>query len=474
MIMNRLKWSTLGEVLNKFLMPILFIFYAFYLTPTEIGFITLNLMFISIAVLIFEGLTSSPYIYDKLDKIKVATITTVNLAIAIIISILYIWWLVRYDNTNLYFNHTWQKCIVVMIFPFLAINNAAIAKMRKSLNFKLLFKCRFISVFSVVVASIIFLVIKPEAVNILMSLTLGQILLSLYLILKYNVEIDFYITIKKIKNILRFGAWVGATAIIGWGHSWLDGLLVYGFLSETELGFYRIANQISNLPFILLLTPILPFLYSHFSQIQFSQKELKYVVERLSIFALNGSLVCICIGALLCILSEHVLSSDWSGVSVIAILALPKFFLNWLVGFHFELLRSQGFPKVEFYGYAFSLFFITIIHYIGLSISFDYFLYSRILGSIVIFFTVLFFVKVTLQIELITLLKNFFYAPLIILILILFSIFSINIIDHFSLLRIVLFVLTLLSLTIILGLKTYKSLENLLKLAGSKAIKGHQ
>lgn len=180
-------------------------------------------------------------------------------------------------------------------------------------------------------------------------------------------------------EMFLFSRWVIISAILGWFFLWFDTLVVGHFFSTSEIGIYRVANQIPTLIFSFFFGFASPVLYSKFSSINSDSSLVKS--HLLTLFKLN-SVVALSLGVLMTGLAgefENILGIKWNGIGIIVTLISMKEAVLYVFVYYQEAVRAIGKPKLETLSAAISVAIHAIVLPISASYGFDAFIYGRAL-----------------------------------------------------------------------------------------------
>jgi O-antigen/teichoic acid export membrane protein len=391
-----LKWSFFSELVSKSIQPVIFIFLARLLTPTDFGVMTAAIMIIAFSQIFWEAGMGKAVIQLR-NEIEIASNTAfwINMILATIIAIL----LFLFSNqiANVFFQDLRvAKVLKVMTLQLFlgALTSIHTALLQKEMLFKRLFLVRLISVILPGIASI------PLALNgwgywalVAGSLT-SQLIQTIILWIIADWKPKFEFSYKIAYKLLVFGGWVALTGLLTWSWTWLDNMLVGYSFGLKEVGLFRMGNQIPLLIFGLLFSFASPVLYSRFSNTSINLEQVKADLKRIYLLIPAISFpIAILIIYNSNFIEKQILGPKWNGSGYIISAIAVKEAVLWLFAYNIEACRSIGKPHIE----TFVSFMSLIINILVLSLiskyGFEVFVYGRayIVGllSFILHFSVL-------------------------------------------------------------------------------------
>ncbi len=261
------------------------------------------------------------------------------------------------------------------------------ALLQKNMGFKRLFWVRFATVGLPGLASI------PLAWNglgywaLVIGVLLGQVgqVILLWSLSAWRPRMSFNISVAK--EMMGFGAWVGASGLLAWFYVWADSLIVGMYLGSHDLGIFRMGNQFVLMLFAVVVGPILPVLYSHFTKMDGDKLKLSKSLNKATRVV---TLIALPIAFLVFSLSEPigslVFGEKWNGVSlVVGVMALSNGF-SWVCSLNNEAYRAQGKPSYETFILAAPIPIYLLVYIWAINIGFDEFVWARFIISLLVGF----------------------------------------------------------------------------------------
>ncbi|MDH7944941.1 lipopolysaccharide biosynthesis protein [Pseudohongiella sp. SYSU M77423] len=397
------KWSILSEVSAKLVQPVVYLILANILVPEDFGVMTAAMMVVAFSQIFWEAGMGKALIQRQTHIEEAANfVFWANLAVGILIA----GCLYQFASSiaiSLFQDDRVIAVIQVMSLHVLlgAASSVQTALLRKSMEFKKLFWVRLLTVSAPGFASI------PLALNgwgywaLVAGALAGQILELLVL---WRVS-PWRPTLEVAKSVSiqmgKFGGWVTLTGFLSWFYVWADTLVVGKFMGLSDLGLYRIGQQLTGIAFSLIFTSIIPVIYSHFSIHQNNRVRLQLETQQ----AIElGIWVAVPIGVVLYAHShqlEHALfGPEWIGLAtVIGLMSIRQAFAS-VTFINGEAYRAIGKPQYETIVLALSLIFYVPVYWYLAQIDMRTFLFGRIGLVIVSMIAHLYLISIFLKVNL--------------------------------------------------------------------------
>lgn len=361
-----LKWSFLAELAAKVIQPTVFIVLARLLTPEDFGVMSAALMVISFSQIFWEAGMNKAIIQRQTNIENAANAAFwINIGLGTVIAGLLF---IVADPVALTFFHDERVAVVLQIMTvhvFLgAISATHTALLQKDMSFKTLFWVRFATAGLPGLASI------PLAWNgmgywaLLIGTLIGQVaqVVLLWQLSHWHPKCSFPFAVAK--EMGHFGAWVGASGLLGWFYVWADSLIVGMYFGSHELGLYRTGNQFASMTFTMLFGPIIPVLYSHLSR---TPQKTETITQAAETTLKVITLIAIPLGVIAYTLSGPIsnllFEEKWHGIQqVIGVMSLANG-LAWIAGMNGEFYRAINKPKYETIVMAIAIFAYIPIYF---------------------------------------------------------------------------------------------------------------
>lgn len=348
------KWSTLGEVVAKLVLPISSMVLARLLTPDAFGIVTTLAMIISFAE-IFTDAGFQKYLiqHEFKDNIDFDESTNVAFWSNLLMSLL-IWCIIAIFSAplaSLVGNPGMGYVLVIacVSIPLAAFSSIQMALFKRNLDFKTLSNVRIIS------ALIPLIVTVPLAylLHSYWALVIGTISVNLVnaVLLMYFSKWKprrFYSWVK-LKEMFSFTVWSMVESISIWLTGYVDVFIVGTMLSQYYLGLYKTSSTLVGQIMGLITAITTPILFSALSRLQNDEKQFQRLFFRFQ--KLVGLLV-IPIGMGIFLFSDiatkMILGGQWSeAAGFVGLWGLTSAITIVLSHYSSEVYRAKGRPKLS-------------------------------------------------------------------------------------------------------------------------------
>ncbi len=353
-IVKATKWSAVTEIIAKLITPIISMILARLLTPEAFGVVTTMTMIITFAEL-FTDAGFQKYLVQHEFKDDVDREQSTNVAFwSNFILSMFIWGIIAIfaeplaalvGNPGL--GHV--LIIACVAIPLAAFSSIQMALYRRDLDFKTLFKVRFVSILIPLVVTI------PLALwlrsywalifgHIAQNIT-NAVLLTVFS--KWKPKLFYSFT--KLKEMLSFTIWSLFEAISIWLTGYVDVFIVGTMLSQHYLGLYKTSSMLVGQIMGLITATTTPVLFSSLSRLQDDDKEFKRLFFKFQKFV---GLLVIPTGIIIFCFSdfftEILLGYQWMEASgFIGLWGLTSSITIVLSHYSSEVYRAKGRPKLS-------------------------------------------------------------------------------------------------------------------------------
>lgn len=379
---HAIKWSFLAEVASKAITPLIFVVLARLLTPEDYGVVAAATMVISFSQVFWEAGMSKAIIQYQGERDAAANSAFwVNNLLGVAVASLLV------ATSSLIAESVFQDSRVTAVLQVMsiqvvlgAVTSVPTALLQKDMRFKRLFLVRVLTVSAPGLLSIPLAWHGMGYWALVAGMLIGQAVQVVVLWRASAWRPAFVFDFAVASRLAKFGAWVAASGLLSWFYLWADSLVVGVFLGSHDLGLYRTGNTLVIMVYAVLLGPMLPVLYSHFSQNQGNRDLVRDVLQRATRFI---SFVAIPIAFLLYAFAQpigwFVFGERWQGIEVvIAIMALAHG-LSCTVGANGEAYRAIGRPDYETKIMALSLLMYGCAYWLSVQQGFETFLWTRLI-----------------------------------------------------------------------------------------------
>lgn len=345
-----LKWSFLGELASKAVTPVVFVVLARLLTPEDYGVVAAATMVISFSQIFWEAGMGKSIIQYQGDRTVAANAAFwINNALGLIVAGALV------ASSGLIADRIFHDPRVAPVLQVMALQvllsasvSIHIALLQKDLNFKHLFWVRLATVAIPGLASIPLALYGMGYWALVVGTLTGQVFQVALLWKTSTWRPRFEFDRRVAVELVRFGGWVAATALLAWFYLWADSLIVGIYLGSHELGLYRTGNAFVLMIFGILFSPLMPVFYSYLSQVSSTPLRAENIFKNIMRMM---AFISVPLGCVLCILSQQigarVFGSNWEGIwLVLAIMSIAQS-LAWCVYPFVEYYRGMGRPDLE-------------------------------------------------------------------------------------------------------------------------------
>lgn len=385
-IINATKWSTITELIAKFIVPITNMILARVLVPEAFGVVATVTMIISF-VDMFTDAGFQKYIiqHNFKDDIEKNNFTNVAFWSNLIISII-LWFIIIIFSKNIAImvgNSGLENVISIACIqlPLTSFSSLQIAIYRRSFDFKTLFLVRLIGIIIPFFVTIPLALLGFEYWALIFGSIIGTLINAIVLTVKSKWRPQLFYSFNILKEMISFSFWSLIESISIWLTIWIDNFIIGSTLSSYYLGIYKTSSTTVNTIFALVTATTTPILFSALSRVQndkykfnhlfFSmQKVVAYLVLPMSvgIFLYSDLIVKILLG------------SKWGEASyVMGVWALTSGIVIVLGHYSSEVYRAKGKPKLSFIAQLLHLVVLVPVCIIASKYSFDVFVTARAL-----------------------------------------------------------------------------------------------
>jgi PST family polysaccharide transporter len=377
---HALKWSVLGELGARVLGPLTFVVLARVLLPVDFGVVAAATVVVSLAQVLCElGLAKA--LVQRNDRLPEAAVTAfwMNAAFGLLMTALA--WVLAPAIAR-FFGDSQISVALRALSPVMllsALTAVPMALLQREFRFKTLFWSRLTGAALPPMAGIPLALAGGGFWALVVGTLVGQIAQAVVLWTAGGWRPTLTFDRALAAELLRFSRWVLLAALLGWGYTWLDAVIVGRYLGAHEMGLYRTGGALVTLVFGLVFAPILPVLYSLFSRSQHNLPLLRsslLVVVRLSTLVVLP--VAMLAYALRDVLASVLLGDRWHEAGqVIAVLAMAQG-IAWLVAFNGELYRAVGRPLAEVVATGPMLLVYAVVYLLAVRHGLETFLWWRL------------------------------------------------------------------------------------------------
>ena len=414
-ILNATKWSMMAEVAAKLISPIINIVLARLLLPEDFGAVATITMVISFAE-IFSDAGFQKYVvqhkfseqsdFDK--SVNVAFWSNLILSV-LIVAVIFLFQKPLAQAVGSPELHTGMVAASLSIV-FVGFSSVQTAVYRRNLDFKTLFHVR------MVVSLIPLLITVPLALLFknYWALVIGGIskdfVCAVILTIKSSWKPRFYYSFDKLKEMLSFSLWTLFETMAIWLTSNIGIFIIGRSLSSYYLGLYKTSMTTVNSYMSIILSAVVPVLFSALSRYQDDDETFKttfYTFQKsVAIFLLPMGVGIFFFRDLIVTI---LLGSAWSEAADFVGLWGVVYATSVVLGnLYSEVYRSKGKPKISLLIQLVHMFFLIPVLLLSVSYGFKVVFISRSAVIIQYIITTMLVAQCLFGIRITTTLKNIF------------------------------------------------------------------
>ena len=390
-IVSATKWSATAELVAKLISPVTNIILARLLTPEMFGVVVTVTLVVSFAD-IFSDAGFQRYIVqhnfnDEKDKFKTSNVAfTVHLLISI-----FLWafiFVFRTPIAKLIGSPGSELAIVIscVSLPIAALSTVQMALFRRDLDYKRLFKIRFLGVITPLIVTVPLAYIYHSYWALIIGTIASNIVTTISLTIYSKWKPQFCIDRKVLQEMMSFSLWSLTESILTWLTSYIDIMILSNVLTIHYIGVYKTAMVTSNQILSLVTATTTTVLFSSLSRVQDNEKELQNIFfsyQRL----VSYIVVPLGVGLYLFrdVVSSILLGSQWGeATNFIGLWGIVGGFYILLGSYASELYRATGKPKISAIAQAIYIVVIVVLLRYFINSSFET-LYTMRTASRVLF-----------------------------------------------------------------------------------------
>jgi O-antigen/teichoic acid export membrane protein len=234
--------------------------YSYYLSPEKYGAYALVISYVTIAVVVLPlnvHASVSRFFYEDTLNIKIFMSTTLSLTLLIyLLSLIVIFYIdINLINGVLGFDFDIFG-IPVLVLVFLRIlfdvYKQTLIPQRKSKEYSLLMFLKTVMSLFLVIGG--FILIEPNPINMIYSIIIAELLISVYIMIKLKVYFPLSININSSKYIVNYSVFLMPYVLSTVLMSQIDTIMLAKYNSTREVGIYNVAFVLSLVPLMLFTT----------------------------------------------------------------------------------------------------------------------------------------------------------------------------------------------------------------------------
>ena len=345
------KWSGITTIISRLIAPLTSMVLARLLTPEAFGVVTTLTMIISFAEL-FTDAGFQKYLVQHEFKDEKDKDDSTNVAFwSNFVMSLIIWGVIIIfsDPLAAMVGNPGLGNVACVSIPVAAFSSIQMALYRRDLNFKTLFKVKFISLMVPLMITIP-LAVWLRSYWALVFGTIAQHVVNAFILTLYSPwKPRFFYSFDILKEMLSFTIWSLAEALSIWLTMYVDVFIVGTMLNQHYLGLYKTSTTVVQQIMTLVTTATTPVLFSALSRLQDNDKEFQQFFFKFQ--KLVGLLVMPLGFGIFCyrdLLTSIILGNQWGeAVGFIGLWGLVSAITIVLSYYSSELYRAKGRPKLS-------------------------------------------------------------------------------------------------------------------------------
>lgn len=344
-----LKWSSISEIVAKFVTPLINMILARILAPEAFGVIaTINMVITLAEVFTESGFQKFLIQYNFDSKEKEHQYMSVafwsNLCFSITVWLLLI--IFRDPVASLAGNADlgFPLAMAGMAIPLHGAIGIQNCQLKKSLDFKSLFWVRMISSFTPLAVTLPLALIGFDYWSLIIGNIAGIVVRSVILSILGKFKPAFFFSFGILKHMFGVGIWTLLDGIAVWATTWIDTLLIAHYLDDYYLGLYKNSSSTITMLLSMITAALAPVLFSALSKLQDNKEEFNGMllsVQR----TLSTFLVPMAMGIWLYrgLATDILFGDQWTeAADIIGIMAITTALRTIFVSIYGDVFRAKG------------------------------------------------------------------------------------------------------------------------------------
>lgn len=354
-ISKSMKWSTLGEVLAKIMVPVANMVLARLLMPEDFGILASINMIITFVDL-FTDSGFAKYIIQSDFSSEKELYQYVNVAFWSNFTLSFVMWLVvvvfRDSIASIVGNPGYGNVIAVASFQLFLTSFSSIqtALFKRFFDFRTLFVSRIAAAAVPLCITIPLAFLTRNYWSLVIGSLASALIIAIILTIKSKWKPALYYNIAQLKKMLSFSIWSLAEAAAYWLTNWIDIFIIGAAFSAYYLGIYKNSLNMVNSIMALVKASVIPVLFASLSRLKSNQEEFSDVyfsIQRLASYLLIPMGVGLYVFRLFA--TTLLFGSKWAEAStIVGIWSLSSVFMILYSSFNGEAYKARGIPKILF------------------------------------------------------------------------------------------------------------------------------
>lgn len=343
------KWSSITELLSKIINPVINMLLARILAPEVFGILATVTMVISFAEVFVESgfqkfLIQHDFITEQSEQEFMSVAFWANLIFSCIIwggVIVFCQPLASIAGNSGLGIPIAIAGVTIPLYGVIGIQNC---RLKKSLEFKVLFYVRIASAFVPLVVTLPLALFGFDYWSLIIGNITGVCVQSILLMVFGRFKPLKFFRLYYLKYMLGFGVWTLLDGIVVWATAWIDTLLISHNMTNYYLGLYK--NSVTTITsfFTIITSALTPVLFSSLSRLKDDQNEFNKlflkVQKVLCLFLLPISAGLYFYRDLVTLI---MFGDKWTEASdIVGIISITTALRIMFVSFYSDLYRAKG------------------------------------------------------------------------------------------------------------------------------------
>lgn len=376
-VVSATKWSAITEIMSRLFGPISSMVLARLLTPDAFGVVTTVMMIVSFAE-IFSDAGFQKYIIQHEFKDETELNQNTNVAFWSNFTVSMVLWgliaLVNQPLAKLVGNEGLGYVLVIacVSIPLMAFSSIQMARYKRSLDFKTLFKVKLVGILIPLLVTIPFAILLRSFWALIIGHIVKDAINAIILTYYSSWKPSFYYSFQQFKEMFSFTVWTLFERLSIWLTAYVDVFIVGTYLNQYYLGLYKTSTVVVGYFTATITAATTPVLFSSLSRLQNNNEEYKKMYFRFQ-KAVGLLIFPLCFG-IFCfrkLVTEILLGEQWMETSgFIGLWALISCFAIMMSHYSNEVFRSKGKPIISTISQI--LHIIVLCPAIAIAVRYDY------------------------------------------------------------------------------------------------------
>lgn len=344
-----LKWSSVTEIVSKFITPLINMILARILAPEAFGVLATINMVITFAEVFtesgFQKFLIQHNFNSEAEEHKYMTVAFwTNLAFSFTVWLLLIIFCqpvaALAGNAGLGF----PLALAGMAIPLHGIIGIQNCQLKKSLDFKKLFIVRMTAAFVPLVVTLPLALIGLDYWSLIIGNIAGIAIQSVILLIIGKFKPACFFSFRRLKHMFSVGVWTLFDGIAIWATAWIDTLLIAHYLDDYYLGLYKNSSSTITMLFSIVTAALTPVLFSALSKLQDNKEKFNDMLLNVQ-KTLGTFLIPMAMGIWFYrnLATEILFGDQWTeAADIIGVMAITTVLRTIFVSIYGDVFRAKG------------------------------------------------------------------------------------------------------------------------------------